>query len=121
MKDTIIVLAGNGGTAFGKKDIINAVSGYMNQYRNVITIGNGTDDISITKIKDSLAQHSGDNFDVCIYAHGEKRQNGFNFYFGGDNYVHCIKLFDEINKTTDKPVNLHIFSCHGGVRSQSLI
>ena len=114
MKDTIIILAGNGGEAFGKKDILYAVSGYMNQYRNVVTIGNGTENLAIQKIKDSLAKHSGDNFDICIYAHGVQRPNGFNFSFGDDNYVQCTKLFDEINKATDKPVNVHILSCHGG-------
>ena len=29
-------------------------------------------------------------------------------------FIHCSKLFDVISEATSNPVNLHIFSCHGG-------
>lgn len=113
-KDTIIIIAGNGGTAFNKKDMLNAVSGYMKHYKNVKLIGDGETDLSLDKIKESLASIKSKNFDVCLYAHGKRLPNGFNFCFADNKYVHCSKLFDAISETTSNPVNLHIFSCHGG-------
>jgi len=113
-KDTIIIIAGHGGTAFNKKDLLQAVSGYMKHYKNVKLIGNGEDNLSLDKVKETLTDVKNGNFDVCVYAHGEQRPNGFNFCFGDNNYVHCSKLFDVISEATSNPVNLHIFSCHGG-------
>lgn len=113
-KDTIIIIAGHGETAFNKKDLLQAVSGYMKHYKNVKLIGNGETNLSLDKVKKSLTDLKNGNFDVCVYVHGEQRPNGFNFCFGDNNYVHCSKLFDVISETTSNPVNLHIFSCHGG-------
>lgn len=113
-KDTIIIIAGHGGTAFNKKDLLLVVSGYMKHYKNVKLIGNGEDNLSLAKVKETLTDVKNGNFDVCVYAHGVQRPNGFNFRFGDNNYVHCSKLFDVISEATSNPVNLHIFSCHGG-------
>ena len=114
INDTIIIIAGHGEMAFGKKDLFKAVSGYMKHYKNVKLIGNGETNLSLDKIKESLTDVKNSTFDVCLYAHGEQRPDGFNFRFGDNNYIHCSKIFDVINETTSKPVNLHIFSCHGG-------
>lgn len=112
--DTIIIIAGHGKMAFNKKDLFQAVSGYMKHYKNVKLIGNGKTNLSLDDIKESLADVKNSKFDVCVYAHGEQRPDGFNFCFGDNIYVHCSKLFDVISETTSNPVNLHIFSCHGG-------
>lgn len=53
-KDTIIIIAGHGGTAFNKKDLLQAVSGYMKHYKNVKLIGNGEANLSLDKVKETL-------------------------------------------------------------------
>lgn len=113
-KDTIIIIAGHGKEAFNKKDLLLAVSGYMKHYKNVKLIGNGETNLSLDKVRESLTNMKNNDFDICMYAHGTQRPDGFYFCFGDKNYIHCTDVFDAISKTTSKPVNLHIFSCHGG-------
>lgn len=111
---TIVVLVGNGGTAFDKKDVQRVVSGYRKHYNNVILIGDGKEDLSFEQIKENLKQCEGEKFDMCLFAHGKQKPEGFHFNFGDQYDVHASKVFDAISKVTQKPVNMHIFSCHGG-------
>ena len=93
--------------AFGRKNLLQAVSGYMKHYKNVKLIGNEETNLSLDKIKESLTDVKNGNFDIGLYANGEHRPSGFYFRFGDNNAVHCIDIFDAINTTTSKPVNLH--------------
>ena len=112
--DTIVMIAGKGGTAFDKTDILSATLGLKKHYPNFVVIGNGEDDISLEQIKKRLKERDVNKFDLCILAHGEQKDDGFHFMLNDDNGISSADFFKTISEATKNPVNVHIFSCHGG-------
>ena len=112
--NTMVLITGDGKTAFSRSDIARATLGYKKQYQNVVVVHADEPDFSLEKLEKQLKIEKDKSIDVCIYAHGIPTANGLNFNFSENRNVPCREIFDVISKTTNKPINMYILSCHGG-------
>ena len=112
---TMVIIAGNGGTAFNEEDITKLRTSYERHYGHVICIGDGKQNVELKEIEATMESLKGQEFDVCIYTHGVST-NGFSFVIsdGTEKEISPEKLFEKIAAATEKPINMSIFSCHGG-------
>lgn len=116
MNRKVILISGNGGSAFGQKEVAIFVD-KLTQLDNVDleVVGNGEKNLTMDEISQSLdTVISEQDVTIIIQGHGRMR-NGFEFCIGDDSSISSRQLFQMIKmKLGNKPIDIFTSACHGG-------
>ena len=116
MNRSIILISGNGGKAFGQKEVslfdkkITKLKG-----TDLTLIGNGNMSLSIHNVMNSLEKIKKEQeITIIMQSHGVIKE-GFHFKLGNYSTVSSKKLFQEIrNILGNRPIDIFTPACHGG-------
>jgi len=117
MKRKVILIFGNGGTAFDEKNAATFAN-KLQQKDNVdlSVVGNGERDINIHEIVDALyTVEKEQQVTIIIQSHSEEWIEGLRFSFGDDFCISSNKLFLIIKNVLgeNKPVDIFSPTCYG--------
>lgn len=114
---TVLVIAGPGGEAFGKKEIdLLTTNIQQDDSRKMSCVGNGVEQIKNEDIANKLEviSHNENPTTIIIEMHGTEKQGQF-YFINGDSYISSKELFEIIkSKFKNKSVDILITSCHSG-------
>ena len=113
----VLVIAGPGGEAFGKKEIdLLTTNIQQDDSRKMSCVGNGVEQIKNEDIANKLEviSHNENPTTIIIEMHGTEKQGQF-YFINGDSYISSKELFEIIkSKFKNKSVDILITSCHSG-------
>lgn len=116
MNRKVILISGNGGLAFGQKEVATFVD-KLTQLDNVDleVVGNGEQNLTIDEISQSLDTVLPEqDVTIIIQSHGTMK-DGFEFCIGDDFSMSSKELFRLIKiKLENKPIDIFTNACHGG-------
>jgi hypothetical protein len=117
MPSNVIILAGPGGDAFNRENILKAEEGFKKVGLKTSVIGDGKVALAATVIDDRLlpqvASSDGQTM-LFIMAHGDIDKRGNHVInLTGEYTLKISELFDKLKKI-GKPVDIFSTACHGG-------
>ena len=117
MKRKVILISGNGGTAFDEENVVTFAN-KLQQKDNVdlSVVGNGESDINIYELVNALyAVEKEQQVTIIIQSHSEKFGDGIHFSFDDNFSISSKKLFLIIKKILgeDKLVDIFSPTCYG--------
>lgn len=116
MNRKVILISGNGGLAFGQKEVTTFVD-KLTQLDNVDleVVGNGEQNLTMDEISQSLDTVLPEqDVTIIIQSHGTMK-SGFEFCISNDFSISSKELFQMIRlKLGNKPIDIFTDACHGG-------